>query len=98
MKSKMNWFIAAAAAVTMTAIFSTTASHNAAHAQGEALAFRGVPHCTNGTASGTYGYRMSGQIVGVGPFLVNGIFTHNPDGTMDADVQSVFEHVFRLHV
>lgn len=42
-----------------------------------------------GTASGTYGYRMAGQIVGVGPFLVNGLFTHNPDGTMDADVQSV---------
>ena len=42
-----------------------------------------------GTASGTYGYHMAGQIVGVGPFLVNGLFTHNPDGTMDADVQSV---------
>jgi len=50
---------------------------------------RRAPHCTNGTASGTYGYRMAGQIVGVGPFLVNGLFTHNPDGTMDADVQLV---------
>jgi hypothetical protein len=29
---------------------------------------------------------MAGQLVGVGPFLVNGIFTHYPDGTMDGDV------------
>jgi hypothetical protein len=42
--------------------------------------------CTNGTASGTYGYRMAGAIVGTGPFLVNGLFTHNPDGTMSAKV------------
>ncbi len=40
-----------------------------------------APNCTNGTASGTYGYRMSGVLVGVGPFLVNGFFIHNPDGT-----------------
>lgn len=39
------------------------------------------PRCSNRTASGTYGYRMNGSIVGVGPFLVNGIFVHNPDGT-----------------
>lgn len=37
--------------------------------------------CTNGTTGGTYGYRMSGVIVGQGPVLVNGIFTNNPDGT-----------------
>jgi len=45
--------------------------------------------CTDATATGTYGYRMNGVIVGVGPFLVNGIYTHHPDGTMDADVQLV---------
>jgi hypothetical protein len=39
------------------------------------------PRCSNSTASGTYGYRMNGTIVGVGPFLVNGFFVHNPDGT-----------------
>ncbi|MBS1810402.1 MAG: hypothetical protein JST84_19720 [Acidobacteria bacterium] len=39
------------------------------------------PHCSNSTASGTYGYRMNGSIVGVGPFLVNGFFVHNADGT-----------------
>lgn len=49
----------------------------------------GVPRCTNLTASGTYGYQMTGVIVGVGPFLVNGIYTHHPNGTMDADVQLV---------
>ena len=83
MKNRKNWFIATAIALTMMAIFSITVSRNPVHAQVQ----RGAPHCTNGTASGTYGYRMAGQIVGVGPFLVNGIFTHNPDGTMDADVQ-----------
>ena len=39
------------------------------------------PRCSNSTASGTYGYRMNGAIVGVGPFLVNGFFVHNADGT-----------------
>jgi len=89
MKSKMKWFIATAAAFTMMAIFSITASRNPVHAQGGAAAFQGVPHCTMGKASGTYGYQMRGQIIGVGPFLVNGLFTHNYDGTMDADVQLV---------
>jgi hypothetical protein len=46
----------------------------------------GAPTCTNRTASGTYGYRMSGVIVGVGPVLVNGLFTHNHDGTMSGNV------------
>ena len=55
----------------------------------EILRMQSVPHCTMGKASGTYGYRMAGQIVGLGPFLVNGLFTHNYDGTMDADVQLV---------
>ncbi|MEQ1909758.1 MAG: hypothetical protein ABMA15_13100 [Vicinamibacterales bacterium] len=45
--------------------------------------------CTNASAAGTFGYRMNGVIVGVGPFLVNGLFTHHPDGTMDADVELV---------
>lgn len=86
MKSRMNWFMATAIAITVTAIFSITVNRNPVHAQDGLFIVRGVPHCTNGTASGTYGYRMTGQIVGVGPFLVNGIFTHNPNGTMDADV------------
>jgi hypothetical protein len=44
--------------------------------------------CSNRTASGTYGYRMTGQLIGnqTVPFLVNGIFTHYPNGTMDAEV------------
>lgn len=82
MQNRKKWFIAIVAIITMMAIFSITASRNLVHAQG-------VPHCTMGKASGTYGYRMAGQIVGVGPFLVNGLFTHNYDGTMDADVQLV---------
>jgi hypothetical protein len=47
---------------------------------------RRAPSCSNGTASGTYGYRMNGVIVGVGPVLVNGFFTHNPNGTMTGTV------------
>lgn len=42
------------------------------------------PRCSNRSASGTYGYRMRGSIVGLGSFLVNGFFVHNPDGTMRA--------------
>lgn len=85
MKSKMKWLIVAASVFTMMAIFSTIISPSLAQAQAQ----RSAPHCTNGTAGGTYGYHMEGQIVGVGPFLVNGLFTHNPNGTMDADVQLV---------
>jgi hypothetical protein len=42
------------------------------------------PRCSNRTASGTYGYRMRGSIMGLGSFLVNGFFVHNLDGTMRA--------------
>ena len=45
------------------------------------------PRCSNRTGSGTYGYQMNGSIIGVGPFLVNGIFTANPDGTTSANVR-----------
>ena len=86
MQNRMKWFLATTAIIAVMAIFSITLSQKAVQAQGEAFSFRGAPHCTNGTASGTYGYRMTGQIVGVGPFLVKGLFTHNPNGTMDADV------------
>jgi hypothetical protein len=60
----------------------TTFNRRTVHAQDKTSPFPRAPHCTNGTASGTYGYRMAGQIVGVGLLLVNGLFTHNPDGTM----------------
>ncbi len=62
------------------------ARHNSVRAQvqleNQASAQR--PRCSNRSASGTYGYRMTGTIVGLGPFLVNGFFVHNPDGTMRA--------------
>lgn len=89
MKNKMNWFIALTVTVALTVIVSTSLTRRAVQAQEASSAFPRVPRCTNGTASGTYGYQMKGQIVGTGPFLVNGIFTHNTDGTMDADVQLV---------
>jgi len=89
MKSRMKWFLSTAIVIALCAFLTSTLTQPEAYAQDSVAPIRRAPHCTNGTASGTYGYRMAGQIVGVGPFLVNGIFTHNPDGTMDADVQLV---------
>ncbi len=62
------------------ALFCVVCLAASTRAQGRA------PNCTNGTASGTYGYRMSGVIVGAGPILVNGLFTNNPDGTISGNV------------
>ncbi len=62
----------------------TFSRHNTVRAQAEQAENHQRPRCSNRTASGTYGYRMNGVIVGLGPFLVNGYFTHNPDGTMRA--------------
>lgn len=45
------------------------------------------PRCTNRNVSGTYGYHMNGSIIGVGSFLVNGIFTITPEGTSTANVR-----------
>jgi hypothetical protein len=87
MKIRMKWFLSTKIAIALCAFSAAILIQPNVLAQDESPVLRRAPHCSNGTASGTYGYRMSGQIVGVGPFLVNGIFTHNPDGTMDADVQ-----------
>src|SRR5215471_14669884 len=89
MNSRINRFLSATFSIALSAFFAATLLPTQIHAQDEQSILRRAPHCTNGTASGTYGYRMAGQILGVGPFLVNGIFTHHPDGTMDADVQLV---------
>lgn len=86
MHSKMKWLIATTIIIA-AAILTATFNRHTVQAQDKTSPFPRAPHCTNGTASGTYGYQMKGQIVGVGPFLVNGLFTHNPNGTMDADVQ-----------
>ena len=86
MKSRMKWFLSTTIVITLCAFSAAILIQPKVHARNEAAPFRLAPSCTNGTASGTYGYRMAGQLVGVGPFLVNGIFTHSPDGTMDGDV------------
>jgi hypothetical protein len=86
MKSGMKWFFSITIVFALCAFSLAILTQTKVHAQNEAAPIRNAPHCTNGTASGTYGYRMVGQLVGVGPFLVNGIFTHNYDGTMDGDV------------
>jgi hypothetical protein len=70
--------ISALVCISVWGLFSAP---RAARAQDDPFTRARTPHCTKGTVSGTYGYRMQGAIVGVGPFLVNGLFTHNPDGT-----------------
>lgn len=62
----------------------TFSRHQTVHARTSAVVYQATPQrprCSNSTASGTYGYRMNGTIIGVGPFLVNGFFVHNLDGT-----------------
>lgn len=84
---KMILVLSATVLIALGASSASIFINRKAQAQDNTSPFPRAPHCTNGTASGTYGYRMKGQLVGVGPFLINGIFTHNPDGTMDTDVQ-----------
>jgi hypothetical protein len=86
MKNKMRWIsmaIMVLAACSFPGAAFVTAGHD------DDRPGRHTCRCTTSTASGTYGYRMAGSILGVGPFLVNGLFTHNTDGTMNADVQLV---------
>jgi hypothetical protein len=85
----MKWVLLTALLIALCAFSAATLTNRKVQAQDNLSSFPRAPHCTNGTASGTYGYRMAGQLVGVGPFLVNGIFTHNPDGTSNADTQVV---------
>ena len=87
MKRKMNWLLTTLYALALCVAW--TGSTTVIAQVGDAPFGHRAPNCSAGTASGTYGYRMAGQIVGVGPFLVNGLFTHNPEGTSDADVQLV---------
>lgn len=86
MKRTLAWIINSVFCASLLVLCWGETSSKSAIAQEPASAFAGAPRCNNGVASGTYGYRMSGQIVGVGPILVNGIFTHNPDGTMSGNV------------
>jgi hypothetical protein len=89
MKSKMIGFLSASLLIALGASSASISTSRKVQAQEAPARVRPAPSCTNGTASGTYGYHMEGQIIGVGPFLVNGIFTQNTDGTSNADVQLV---------
>lgn len=86
MRSKYAYI---ALALALAVILMPQTVSRSVHAQDQGVFKHRVPRCTAGTASGTYGYQMAGRIVGFGPFLVNGLFTHFPNGTMDADVQLV---------
>lgn len=87
MKRTLSWLISATlSAFLWGSAWGIFSAPGAAYAQNDPFTRARTPHCTSGTASGTYAYRMSGQIVGVGPVLINGIFTHNPDGTKSGNV------------
>ena len=89
MHNRISRLGAAAAALALSvSMNAAVAAAQGGDSDGKSWAGRTRP-CTNATAAGTFGYRMNGVIVGVGPFLVNGIFTHHSDGTMDADVELV---------
>jgi len=90
----MKWSVSAATALALTVLLAASSNLTVVLAQDDddhpgSRSGNRTPSCTNATATGTYGYRMNGIIVGVGPFLVNGIYTHKPDGTMNADVQLI---------
>lgn len=86
MKRTLTWIVNSVFCAGLLVLGWGQTNSEPVSAQSPAPAFAWSPRCTNGTASGTYGYRMSGQIIGVGPILVNGLFTHNPDGTMSGNV------------
>jgi hypothetical protein len=86
MKRILTWTTSSILRATLALLILGSVNRDSVKAQEGSVTRTGVSHCTNGTASGTYGYRMSGQIIGVGPILVNGLFTHNPDGTMSGNV------------
>lgn len=74
------WLIPTILALMLTLVGALTATFTSVQAQDGPFG-RPAARCTIGTVSGTYGYRMTGAIIDVGPFLVNGLFTHNTDGT-----------------
>lgn len=88
MKSKYACIVLGLTIAVMAVLMPEIGSKSV-HAQDQGVFKHRIHRCTVGTASGTYGYQMAGRIVGLGPFLVNGLFTHFPNGTMDADVQLV---------
>lgn len=81
MPRKQQGLIPATLALMLTLVSALAATFTPVRAQQDGPFGRPAARCTIGTVSGTYGYRMRGSIVGVGPFLVNGLFTHNTDGT-----------------
>jgi hypothetical protein len=81
MLRKQQWLIPATLALMLTLLSAFAPTSTQVQAQQDGPFGRPAARCTIGTVSGTYGYRMWGSIVGTGPFLVNGLFTHNPDGT-----------------
>ena len=84
MKNKTQRLVSA----IMALVFGGLCAFTQVHAQDDGPFGYRAPRCTAGTASGTYGYHMNGQIVGGGAFLVNGIFTQNSDGTLSGEAHA----------
>jgi hypothetical protein len=91
----MTAFVCAAALLGLGALalsrHAGVQASGAAGSQVEHLSRFTFPlHCSNATISGRYGYRMEGNINGVGPFALVGYTTYYPDGRVDGSVTASF--------
>ena len=74
MKHRITWIIALACCATLlTMAWGSIPRHSVAKAQGPF-------YCTYRAVAGKYGYHMSGNITGVGPFALVGNFNQTFDG------------------
>lgn len=75
MKHRITWIISlACCAGLLTMAWGAIPNHSVAKAQDPAF------YCSYGAVAGKYGYHMSGNIAGVGPFALVGGFEQTSDG------------------
>ncbi len=85
MKRKITW-------ITSSLLLAALACgwFLAPHAQPVKAAGRAKINCTNGTLDGSYGYRMEGTALGIGPSVLVGILTHNYKGTFTGHITASY--------
>ncbi len=81
MKRKTIWLLSATILTLAIGLIWLPSQHSRAQAQDDDGFARRAPSCTAGTVSGTYGYRLTGSLAGVGATSVIGIFTQTYDGS-----------------
>jgi hypothetical protein len=88
---RTTWIISLACCVSLLLLALGAASRSGSvNAQNDLFEQARTLHCTNGTISGRYGYRMAGNIIGVGPFALVGNFTQTPGGIITGQVTASF--------